>query len=299
MSSITEIRYVAYGVPDFEGERTFYREQWGLREVKADAETAYFAADGGEELYVVRLRKSPIKRIDVISLAARDREAVKGLHERVKASGSQVIHAPQNLQSFGGGYGFRFFSPDGLSFEISSDVERGQIHPVQRGSGMPERISHIVLHSPKHKELTQFFVDVLGFQLSDWIGEFMSFLRCNEWHHRIAILPGPPALNHVAYDMPNVDEMLRGIGKLKRMGTPILWGPGRHTAGNNTFSYFCTPNGFAVEYTAELEKVGANWTPSVHEPTPTVMDQWGIGTGGPQTMPKPEPDNGLFQAPER
>jgi hypothetical protein len=26
-----------------------------------------------------------------------------------------------------------------------------------------------------------------------------------------------------------------------------------------------------------------------------IMDQWGIGSGGPQTMPHPEPDKGLFQ----
>ena len=31
------------------------------------------------------------------------------------------------------------------------------------------------------------------------------------------------------------------------------------------------------------------------EKLPEIMDQWGIGFGGPQTMPKPEPDAGLFQ----
>lgn len=299
MNSVTDIRHVAYGVPDFDSERLFYRDKWGLREVQADSETAYFAADGSEELYVVKLRKSPIKRVDVISLAAENRTAVDGLFERVKTASCKIIFAPRELESFGGGYGFRFFSPDGLSFEISSDVARGTIIPIPPGAAIPEKISHIVLHSPKHKELTDFFVTVLGFQLTDWIGEFMSFLRCNDWHHRIAILPGPPTLNHVAYDMPSVDEMMRGIGKLKRLQTEILWGPGRHTAGNNTFSYFGTPNGFTVEYTADLERVSDNWMPSVHAPTPSIMDQWGFGIGGPQTMPPPEADKGLFQAVER
>jgi hypothetical protein len=36
----------------------------------------------------------------------------------------------------------------------------------------------------------------------------------------------------------------------------------------------------------------------VHIPAPLVMDQWGIGIGGPQTMPHPAPDAGLFQAVE-
>jgi catechol 2,3-dioxygenase-like lactoylglutathione lyase family enzyme len=296
MSTISEIRYVGYGVPDLEAERKFYRDKWGLREVKADAATAYFAAAGSDELYVVRLRQSAVKRIDVISLATSDELSVDELYARVKAAHCQIIFSPQKLQSLGGGYGFRFFSPDGLPFEISSGVERGTVHASARGTATPESISHIVLHSPKHKEATAFFINVLGFQLSDWLGDFMSFLRCNAWHHRLAILPGPPCLNHVAYDMASVDEMMRGIGKLKRLETEILWGPGRHTAGNNTFSYFVTPNGFAVEYTAELEQVGADWVPTVHVPTPSIMDQWGIGVGGPHTMPHPEADKGIFQA---
>jgi catechol-2,3-dioxygenase len=127
----------------------------------------------------------------------------------------------------------------------------------------------------------------------------MGFLRCNEWHHRVAVLPGPPCLNHVAYDMPSLDDMMRGIGRLKSQDVDIRWGPGRHTAGNNTFSYFTTPHGFAVEYTADLEQVDeATWEAKVHPPSATTMDQWGIGVGGPQTMPHPEPDAGLFKAPE-
>jgi len=165
-----------------------------------------------------------------------------------------------------------------------------------RWEGIPQKISHIVLHSPDHQEMVRFFTDVLGFKVSDWLGDFMCFLRCNQWHHRIALLPGPPCLNHVAYDMLGVDDMMRGIHRLKLKGTDLRWGPGRHTAGNNTFSYFTTPGGFAVEYTAELEEVDdATWQATVHAPAPLIMDQWGIGSGGPQTMPHPEPDKGLFQ----
>ena len=139
--------------------------------------------------------------------------------------------------------------------------------PIARWDGLPVKISHIVLHSPNHKAAVQFFVDVLGFRVADWLGDFMAFLRCNSAHHRFAILPGPPCLNHVAYDMTGVDGMMRGDRhRLKKLGVEITWGPGRHTAGNNTFSYFVTPNRFAVEYTAELEEVDdATWQPKVHE----------------------------------
>jgi catechol 2,3-dioxygenase-like lactoylglutathione lyase family enzyme len=296
MSTVTEIRYVGYGVPDLAAERKFYGEIWGLREVAEQGGRHYFAAEGSPEHHVVRLRQSTDQRVDVIGLAAATRADVDALFAKVGQAGCRIIFAPMALTEPGGGYGFRFFSPDGLPFEISCDVARGPSRELKRWEGIPQKISHIVLHSPNHQAAVKFFIDVLGFRLSDWLGDFMAFLRCNSAHHRIAILPGPPCLNHVAYDMLGVDDMMRGISRLRHLEVNILWGPGRHTAGNNTFSYFTTPNGNAVEYTAELELVDdATWQVSVHAPAPRVMDQWGIGVGGPQTMPHPAPDAGLFQ----
>lgn len=296
MSRVSEIRYVGYAVTDMAAERAFYGEVWGLREVGEQDGMVHFATEGHDELYVVRLRASEAKRIDIIALAAETRGDIDALHEKVVAAGCKIVFLPRELETLGGGYGFRFFSPDGMPFEISAEVARGPMRAIRRWEGIPQKISHIVMHSPDHKAATQFFIDVLGFKLSDWLGDFMSFLRCNEWHHRIAFLPGPPCLNHVAYDMLGIDDMMRGIHRLKQQGTDIRWGPGRHTAGNNTFSYFTTPDDFAVEYTSELEAVDdATWQPTVHTPSPLIMDQWGIGVGGPQTMPHPAPDAGLFQ----
>ena len=299
MSQVTEIRYVGYAVKDLALERAFYGEQWGLKEVADQDGMVYFAAEGSDELYVVRLRQADGPRIDVIALAADSQHDVNDLFQRVKAHGCQIIFAPQVLTGLGGGYGFRFFSKDGLSFEISCDVAKGVARKLQRWEGVPHSISHIVLHSPDHHAAVKFFTDVLGFKVTDWLGDFMAFLRCNEWHHRIGIMPGPPSLNHVAYDMPSVDEMMKGMSRLKKLGTDVRWGPGRHTAGNNTFSYFTTPGGFAVEYTSELDRVGEDWQTSVHIPSPQTIDQWGIGVGGPHTMPHPEADAGLFQATDR
>jgi catechol 2,3-dioxygenase-like lactoylglutathione lyase family enzyme len=296
MSRVNEIRYVGYSVTDLEAETAFYEDTWGLNRVASDDGMIWFKARGHDEHHVVRLKQGPVNRIDLIQLSAETRADVDVLCEKVAASGCTINREPHNLQTPGGGYGFSFFSPDGLQFGISSDVARGPMGTVARWDAVPVKISHIVLHSPDHHALTKWFQDVLGFRLSDWLGDFMSFLRCNSAHHRIAILPGPPCLNHVAYDMEGVDGMMRGIHRLKLKGVDIGWGPGRHTAGNNTFSYFVTPNGFVVEYTSELEDVDdETWQHQVHTPAPLVMDQWGIGVGGPQTLPHPAPNPGLFQ----
>ena len=299
MSRVTQIRYVGYGVKGFDVERAFYAEKWGLVEVAAEADKVWFRVQGHDEPCVVRLRRSDANHVDVIALGADSRDDVDSLHVKLAAAQCRIIHAPRALTGPGGGYGVRFFSPDGLPFEVSSDVARGPRRDIGRWEGLPVCISHIVLHSPKQAEAVQFFTDVLGFRVSDWLGDFMCFLRCDDAHHRLAILPGPPCLNHVAYDMRGVDGMMRGISRLKQADVPIRWGPGRHTAGDNTFSYFVTPGGFAVEYTAELENVDfERHAPKVYAPEPRVMDQWGIGVGGPQTMPHAAPDPRLFQSAE-
>ncbi|GGD55787.1 oxidoreductase [Erythrobacter arachoides] len=296
MSRVTDVRYVGYAVPDLAAERAFYADTWKLKEVADEDGLVYFAAHGHDELYVVRLRQADERRVDVVALAADSRADVDALHDKVVASGAKVIWPPRELETYGGGYGFRFFNPDGIEMEISAEVGRGDARALEAREAIPEKISHVVFHSPQHKEITQWFIDVLGFRLSDWIGDFMSLIRCNSAHHRIAFLPGPACLNHVAYDMPDLNEMMRGLKRLRRDGHDTVWGPGRHTAGDNTFAYFVTPAGFAVEYTSELEEIADDdgWEPRSFTPAPDIMDQWGIGTGGPQTMPKPAPDAGLF-----
>ncbi|WP_295639202.1 VOC family protein [Novosphingobium sp.] len=299
MSRVTDIRYVGYAVADFAAEQAFYADVWGLVPVPSDDGMAWFKAQGHDEHHVVRLRPAEQNRLDLIALAASTGADVDALFAKVQAAGCRIVTEPAGLSTLGGGYGFRFFSPDGLQFEISSDVARGTMRTLERWEGVPVKISHIVLHSPDHPALMRFFTDVLGFKVSDWLGDFMGFLRCNSAHHRIAILPGPPCLNHVAYDMLSVDDMMRGAHRLKLKGIDIGWGPGRHTAGNNTFSYFVTPGGFVTEYTSELEEVDfETHQPIVHVPAPMVMDQWGIGVGGPQTLPHPVPNPGLFEAVE-
>ena len=49
MSRVTEIRYVGYGVEDFDTERAFYANDWGLVEVQATDDMAWFKTHGHDE----------------------------------------------------------------------------------------------------------------------------------------------------------------------------------------------------------------------------------------------------------
>ena len=77
--------------------------------------------------------------------------------------------------------------------------------------------------------------------------------------------------------MRGLDEYMRGTGRVMRAGIKKIWGPGRHNAGNNTFSYFLDPSGNTMEYTTELEKIETDeWHPSVYDiADPMTQDEWG------------------------
>ena len=124
MSRVTEIRYVGYGVEDFDTERAFYANDWGLVEVQSTADMAWFKTHGHDEHHVVRLHKAAQNSVEVIALAVDSREDVDPLQARVAEAGCRIVHEARDLDAPGGGYGFRFFSPDGLPFEISAEVHR-------------------------------------------------------------------------------------------------------------------------------------------------------------------------------
>jgi catechol 2,3-dioxygenase-like lactoylglutathione lyase family enzyme len=276
-AQVTDLHYIAHAVPDLAAERLFYGETWGLTEVAEAGGNFYFAAEGSAHPFVIRLRQDDEKKTDLIGFSAATRADVDAIYAQALAAGSKSIAEPGPAQGPFGGYAARFFDPDGRALEVISETQPRDARQLKVGESIPVGLSHVVLHSPDHKGLTKWYEDVLGFKLSDWIGEFMVFLRCNPAHHRLAIMPGKPALNHVAFDVASVDEMMRGLGRLTKEGVTLSWGPGRHTAGNNTFTYYLTPNGNAVEYTSDLEECHDDWEPKTYEMRPDITDQWGTG----------------------
>jgi catechol 2,3-dioxygenase-like lactoylglutathione lyase family enzyme len=279
---VTGVRSIELGVRDLQQSADFYIKVWALDEVAADGDGIHLRATGGEH-HVLTIRERPRPTLLCVNFAAPDHATVDQLCAKAKSYGVKVLGDPAPLTgAAGGGYGFRFETPEGLPMSISSD---GTQHPdVVLDRSRPTKISHVVLNSANADEQMPFFIDVLGFRRSDST-HMMEFLRCCSDHHSIAIVRGSgPSLNHVAYEVPNIDGLMRGTGRVKRNGFDIEWGVGRHGPGNNVFSYFIEPNGFVAEYTTELDQIDE----ATHVPQdaqywdkvmPTRGDRW--GTAGP------------------
>ncbi|GGG26848.1 oxidoreductase [Rhodococcoides trifolii] len=307
-SPITHLRHVDIAVPDFAKQVDFYGGRWGLTATETESGLTYFAAEGSPEQYIVRVRDDVDKRLDLIAFGVTDAKAVDALASSLIAGGVTLISEPGALNTPGGGYGFRFFDGDGRVVEASADVAVRKHRKIEVRESIPVRLSHVVLNSPQPEKTVAWYEKHLGFRLSDTLdhphlGGLMYFLRCGPQHHSMAVSRCPhTSLNHISFEMRGLDEYMFATGRLMRAEIPKIWGPGRHAAGDNTFSYFRDPNGNIMEYTTELLQLDEDtWHPSIYDTAdPETSDQWGTSNPMDEWVSSQmfnDADKGLYTAP--
>ncbi len=275
---ITHLRGVELTDPAPHGIAGFYEQVWGLQWVATGGESVYLRGTGPEH-HVLAIHPSTQTTVRGYRLGLGDRAAVDQAAEELDARpDTRVVGGPGPLESPGGGYGLRIADPDGREIELSAEVAKaGEWAAAPDGPPIrPTKVSHVVLNSPHADAYMRLLVEVLGFRVADET-EHMVFCKCNLDHHSVAIARAPHAsLNHVAFEVPTVGDVLSGIEHMRTHGFETLWGPGRHPQGMNAFGYFLAPNGQVVEYTAEVEQIPDEelaprfWVPEDYE----VYDDW-------------------------
>jgi catechol 2,3-dioxygenase len=188
-----------------------------------------------------------------------DRSAIDALHRSVAAAG-YAASAPAARTGAGGGYGFGCKDPDGrnLAFVCDCDDHADSKDIADR----PRKITHVNFNAQAFEDSLAFFTATLGLRLIDE-NPPLWFLHCTGTDHSSVVLAktNQPTLNHVAFEMPDLDSVMRGMGRMKDNGYPIEWGPGRHGPGNNVFAYFCGPDELPIEYTAEVQQIDETYQP--------------------------------------
>jgi len=273
---VSGLRSIEYGMPDVRQAARFFEDCWALKPV-ATADGAVYLRATGAEHHVAVLRENAKAGHLRINLAAPDKGAVDALHAQAKGRGMTVLDAPAPVSEPGGGYGFSVRDLDGNAVRILSDVATHA--DAAMTTDRPNKLSHVVLNSEQVETETRWFADALGFTLSDRTAR-MDFMRCSRDHHSLALAKfGGPSLNHVAYEVPNLDALMRAGARMKKKGYRVEWGPGRHGPGANLFLYFIEPNGLVCEYTTEVDQVDdsyvtgwpEDWQKRVQGP-----DRWGF-----------------------
>jgi catechol 2,3-dioxygenase-like lactoylglutathione lyase family enzyme len=273
---IRGVRSVELVASNLEEAARFYETVWGIAPVAASNVARYFRGTGAYH-HVLGLHGGTQPAVVRIAFDVADRAGVDALHEKISAAGAKP-GKPAKLTTAEGGYGFACKDPDGrnLAF-VTGCADHADTADVP---DRPRKIVHVNLNTVDFDGTLKFFTQALGFRVVDDNAPLW-FLHCDNSDHCSIVLCklNLPTLNHIAFEMPEFDSVMRGMGRMKDSGYPIEWGPGRHGPGNNVFAYFCGPDEVPLEYAAEVLQIDDSYQPRPSDYwkfKPGRSDQWGI-----------------------
>ncbi len=151
-----------------------------------------------------------------------------------------------------------------------ADYNPDRVRKLERPHGLPfqiGKIGHVVLNVCDVERSAQFYVEVLGFRVSDVYPEEMVpggmvFLRCNPDHHGVALVGSMAAeapnieLNHLAFEVATLDEVVRARDHLRRRGVTIDF-EGRRRAGCQLAVEFRDPDNHRLEIYSGIDQIGS------------------------------------------
>jgi catechol 2,3-dioxygenase-like lactoylglutathione lyase family enzyme len=295
--ALTGIDAVIFGVSDM-AEAQRFLDDWGVKPISVDPDRLVYETRDGAEVIVRPIDApdlpppiEPGKTVrEVIWGAATDAELASTL-ARLSAGGG-VVTGADGLS--------RITDPNGLSLAFRVSRRRavavtptpvnapGAHHRINQRSPVYERahpitIGHIVLFAGDFQAMRTFYTERLGFVISDEYPNHGVFTRCQSVgeHHNLFILnrPGKPGVNHVAFTVTDIHEVIGGGIAMSQKGWKTEIGPGRHPISSAYFWYFENPLAAPLEYYADDDFCTEAWQPQTFERKPELFAEWAVVGG--------------------
>ncbi|MFT8675471.1 MAG: VOC family protein [Acetobacter sp.] len=293
--SLCGIDAITFGVQDMDKAQHFLRD-WGLHEKTCEPDRLVFETRDGCEV-LVRPADAPDlppaieggKTVREVVWGARTPEDLAAVLTRL---GDRVRVGADGLP--------RVTDPNGLSLAFRVSRRRpvvgtpmlpnapGACHRVdQRGpvytQADPIQIGHVVVFGADFAAMRAFYTEQLGFIVSDEYPNQGCFLRCQPrgGHHNLFILsrPGRPGINHVAFTLNDIHEVVGGGIAMSGKGWKTEIGPGRHPISSAYFWYFENPLAAPLEYYADEDYCTEAWEARIWERRPENFAEWAIAGG--------------------
>lgn len=270
------LRSVELEMPRAGAAVEFLEGTWGLIDAGKTKKTFYLRGTG-DHPYVMAIAEAASPAVVSVTFSGTKQE-IGRIRSRATKAGIAVESRAAELDEPGAPSGFRLTGPEGQCFRFVTDKKPA---PRIKDPDKPIALTHVPMNAADADACTAFALGVLGFTLSDRT-RLMDFIRCDRIHHSIAFVrTGVSALHHMAFEMQDLDAVMRNVGRLKDAGIEPAWGPGRHGPGNNVFAYYVAPFGAVLEYTSEIERVDDRYKvggPEDWKWPPGRTDHWGLST---------------------
>ncbi len=279
--AISGILSITYATDDLQAGRLFH-EQLGLTLVHASEHGVDFALPDGSS---VRLR--PVGSPDLPAPLADQvhgvREVCWAVSDRASLAALAAGMAVDRPVHWVGDSECAFLDDAGLTVRLRvaqftplpaepdptnapGRVER--LNQLRRWHerAVPLQMQHVVFSSPQARAQARFYVQRLGFRISDIQEEGGVFLRApgNVQHHNLYWQRAEvTTFRHVSYGVANIDALMAGAAHMARHGVSSRQGLGRHRISSTFFYYMPNPCGGDAEYSTDADCLDDRWAPRV------------------------------------
>jgi catechol 2,3-dioxygenase-like lactoylglutathione lyase family enzyme len=296
-TKVSEFLYGRLQSPDLDRAETFLSE-FGMVRTARTATALYMR--GSEPAHHIHITELGEPRFLGLGFAVSDSGDLKRLAQLSGASGIESIDEP------GGGKRVRLTDPDGHRVEIVHGIEivpalnvrrqpinsgtnrprNGEFQRPPRGPSHVKRLGHGVLMTTDLRRKLAWYRDTLGLLPSDdvyasspddLIGSFSRLDRGEAFvdHHVLFCIQGKKiGLNHLAFEVQDVDDVMIGHNHLRLRGYGHVWGVGRHQLGSHIFDYWQDPWGRVHEHWTDTDTLNAHALPG-HHGTDALDGPWG------------------------
>jgi catechol 2,3-dioxygenase-like lactoylglutathione lyase family enzyme len=295
MIQVKRLGHATLTTPDLEQQVAYWTDVIGLSVVDRGKDHCVLATSLGQEC--IGLERAPEKGfLRRLSFQVAPGSDLGELAARLQSAG--VPSERRKDISPGVRDAITFRDPKGTLLEVYSDLEFAPSDG--RDSIMsPVKFGHVAYRVNDPQAMTRFYCEILGFRVSDWIGDHFAFLRCGVDHHTVNFTRfNEERLHHIAFEMRDYGHIRDSCDYLTRKKIQLVWGPQRHVVGHNIAAYHRNPDQIRIELFAEMdlmkdEELGY-WEPRPwHEERPlrpkvwdykTWRSAWGFGSFG--TIPE-------------
>lgn len=298
--NVRDIAYVRYQAPDLDGMQACL-DDFGMTRA-ARTESALYMRGYGTAPFVHVTEQGEAARCLGIGLWAQSAGDLDRLAAHV---GARVQDNPEP----GGGKVVSFRDPDGFRIDVlhgqtllepiavrdpvpmNPAVGRarlGQVVRIPPGPSHVMRCGHVALLVSDFRKSLAFYREVLGLRPSDTYfagapeNTIAAFMHCGLGanytdHHTIALIAaqdGVARFDHSAFEVLDLDDLMRGNEHLAARGHRHSWGVGRHIQGSQLFDYWRDPFGHKIEHWTDGDLVNDD-TPVGHAPISNdELRQW-------------------------
>ena len=251
MIKLLRIGHATFETPDLAKAVDYYTQVAGLALAGRETGRAFLATKIGQ--LAIELQEGAQARCNKLSFEVAPNADFADLQKNLSGHGVKSELRSDSVP--GQPKVLTFQDPKGTTIELFNQWSYLGNQEQVVGVG-PLKLGHVAFTVPDPKATADFYAQVLGFRMSDWIGDFFVFMRCNADHHTVNFIAGKSNnMHHIAFELRDFSHLQNACDLLGQKNIPINWGPVRLGPGHNVAAFHRNHDDWVVEFYAELDQM--------------------------------------------